>query len=191
MGRKTVENAFGREGNILFMKFDNRQLVYMSFLIGLSIVLTRLYNIHIGLVTFGGFPIILAGFLFGPLSGGIVGFLADILGFILVPSGPYLPWFTLTSSLAGVIPALLLLPFKQKVPALWKIMAAIFLGQLTTNVLLVSYFQQIYFGIPMAVAVPIKLFNQTVHALLYGFLVWKILCFFHYGKFSPIADKFH
>ena len=41
--------------------------------------------------------------LFGPIAAGLQGALSDVLGFILKPTGPYFPGFTLTAALLGVI----------------------------------------------------------------------------------------
>ena len=41
--------------------------------------------------------------LFGPVVAGLQGALSDLLGFMLKPSGPYFPGFTLTAALLGVI----------------------------------------------------------------------------------------
>ncbi len=52
---------------------------------------------------FAYLPIACTGLLFGPAVGGIVGALSDILGFIVKPTGPYFPGFTVTAAAAGVI----------------------------------------------------------------------------------------
>ncbi len=52
---------------------------------------------------FAYLPIACTGLLFGPAVGGIVGALSDILGFIVKPTGPYFPGFTITAAAAGVI----------------------------------------------------------------------------------------
>jgi len=59
-------------------------------------------------------PIILGGIIFGPLSGGVIGTFSDIIGYIINPLGVYMPHFTLTSALAGIIPALVLKLFNKK-----------------------------------------------------------------------------
>ena len=50
------------------------------------------YTLKIG---FGVLPVLLAGVLFGPVYGGIVGALTDLLQALLFPKGAYMPWFTL------------------------------------------------------------------------------------------------
>lgn len=90
-------------------------LVKAGLLAGLSIVLTRVFSFMIPLaglpalrIGFGGLPITLAGILFGPLVGGAVGIVADLIGFMLNPmGGSYFPGFTISAALSGVIPGLL------------------------------------------------------------------------------------
>ena len=45
---------------------------------------------------------------FGPAVGAIVGGMSDILGFIVKPTGPYFPGFTITAAAAGMIYGLFL-----------------------------------------------------------------------------------
>ncbi len=90
-----------------------RVLVQLAFLTAVSIVLTRFASILLtpgGLpmirLSFGEVPIILAGLLFGPVAGGVVGVTADLLGIALVPPPNVFPGFTLSSALLGILPPL-------------------------------------------------------------------------------------
>lgn len=70
-------------------KLNTKTLVMSAMLIALQIIFVRL--ISIGTVTIrvslGFFPIAVAGMVFGPLGGGIVGALADVMGMILFSKG--------------------------------------------------------------------------------------------------------
>lgn len=84
---------------------SNRTLVTLGLLIAIEIVLSRFlsinaWNIKIG---FNFIPIAMAGILYGPLAGGLVGACGDFLGATLFPIGAYFPGFTLTSFLIGVM----------------------------------------------------------------------------------------
>lgn len=89
-------------------------LVKAGLLAGLSIVMTRAFSFMIPLaglpalrIGFGSLPVIIAGILFGPLVGGAVGMVADLIGFIINPmGGAYFPGFTVSAALNGVIPGL-------------------------------------------------------------------------------------
>ena len=98
------------------MKFKTSTLVKLAMLVALSIVLTRYasFRFFIGPVEgirigFGSLPIMLAGFMFGPVAGGLVGGVADVLGYIMDPmkSGVYMPQFTLISIMNGIVPWLI------------------------------------------------------------------------------------
>lgn len=95
------------------MKLKTSSMVKLAMLVALSIVLTRYasFRFFIGPVEgirigFGSLPIMLSGFIFGPFAGGMVGGVADVLGYIMDPmkSGVYMPQFTLISILHGILP---------------------------------------------------------------------------------------
>ena len=67
-------------------------------------------------IRFAFLPIACAGMLFGPAIGGIVGFLADILGFMVRPTGPFFPGFTIATMVSGIIFGMLLHKKRLTVP---------------------------------------------------------------------------
>lgn len=90
--------------------FETKILVRAGLLVALSIILTRFFSImptpqlRIG---FGQIPILLSGFLYGPVVGACVGAIADIVGVSLMPQGTIHLGFTLSSMLTGLIPGLI------------------------------------------------------------------------------------
>ncbi len=93
-------------------------------------------------------PSIITSLLFGPLYGGVVGGLVDILGHLLHPTGPYLPQVTLMAVLRGLIPGLLFQHFARL--GLFKaITLSISLSQMGVSVLygsiiLADFFEQTF-----------------------------------------------
>ena len=89
-----------------------RVLTLDGLMIGLSIVLTRLMSLNVPIgggigarIGLGHLPIVLTGIVAGPLSGLLVGAAADLVGFVIWPSGPFIIWqITAISALNGVIP---------------------------------------------------------------------------------------
>ncbi len=84
--------------------FTTKTLTLSALLAALEIVLSRFlsisaWNTKIG---FAFVPVALAALLLGPLNAGIVAALADFLGALLFPVGPYFPGFTLTAFLMGL-----------------------------------------------------------------------------------------
>lgn len=109
-----------QKGKALNRGFSTAVMVKAGLLAGISIVLTRFFSLMVLLggmptlrVGFGSVPIMLAGMLFGPLVGGAVGVVADLVGFAINPMGTvYIPGFTVTAALFGVIPGVLFHTFK-------------------------------------------------------------------------------
>lgn len=93
-----------------------KQLVMLSLLVAIEIVLNRFVSINTSGVKIGFsfVPIVVAAYLFGPLSSGIVYAAADLIGAILFPIGPYHPGFTVCALAMGVVLGLFLHK-KQKI----------------------------------------------------------------------------
>ena len=95
-------------------------LVAAALLTAVSVALAPL-NMYIPLFgvsslrfSFTDIPVFLCGALFGPMFGGISGFLSDILGFIIAPAGPYFPGFTINKILVGFIPGIIFYLFRNR-----------------------------------------------------------------------------
>lgn len=127
-------------------KIPVRTIVYLGILTALEIVLNRFlslnaWNLKIG---FSFVPVALAGMLFGPLGGGVVGALGDLLGAVLFPIGPYFPGFTLTAFLTGAVFGL----FLRKRRTALSVLGAVAVNQLLLSLLLNSLWISILYGSP-------------------------------------------
>ena len=153
------------------MKLNVKKMVYLSLLIAMGVVL-KIFKIPVPFIglTFTGFPPIIAGVLFGPVSGFIVGAFGDVLGFIFRPTGPYMPHFTLSAALTGAIPGLVIYYFKNRKLTFWHYVLAIGIGQTITSVLMVPYFLNILFGLPFKVKFYEGIVKQLQHIPLYAIL---------------------
>lgn len=76
----------------------------------ISIILTRFFSPYIPLfgsssfrLGIGTLPLMMIGIYFGPIYGFVCGFLADLIGAFLFPVGAYIFWYSLSSSLYGII----------------------------------------------------------------------------------------
>ncbi|MBQ8970579.1 MAG: folate family ECF transporter S component [Lachnospiraceae bacterium] len=124
----------------------NKLLPMMGVLIAIEIVLSRFlsinaWNLRIG---FSFVPIAIAGMLLGPLPAGIVAAVADVLGAILFPTGPFFPGFTLTAFLTGVIWGIFL--YRKQTPL--RILFAVLINQLILSFLLNSLWISVLYGSP-------------------------------------------
>ncbi len=72
-------------------------------------------------IGFAFIPIGITSMLYGPVSGGIIGALSDILGYIIKPTGAYFPGFTLNGIVKGIIYGLFLY---KKPLKLWRIIVS-------------------------------------------------------------------
>lgn len=127
-------------------KFSTKMIVTLGVLISMHIVLSRFcsinaWNIKIG---FSFVPLFLAAYLYGPLAAGIVGGVADVLGAILFPSGPFFPGFTLTTVLTSLLFGLLLYK-KQTTP---RILLAVLVNQFVFGLLINSLWISLLYGSP-------------------------------------------
>ncbi len=89
-----------------------------ALFIALNIVFTRLLSLNLGFIriSMGMIPIHIAGYLLGPVSGFLVGFTGDLIGyFINSTGGPFNIWITLITGLRGLIAGLVVLMFKKKI----------------------------------------------------------------------------
>src|SRR6056297_4285588 len=119
---------------------STKKIAYLSFLTALTIILTRILSIRIPIagvegvrIGFGALPIIFAGVAFGPVAGGIVGALGDLMGYFINPMGAYMPHFTLTSFLTGFIPGVIVFYVLKRCRTLPILFISIAVGQIITS----------------------------------------------------------
>lgn len=97
--------------------------------------------------------------LFGPVVAGIQGALSDILGFMLKPTGPYFPGFTLSAALLGVIYGMLLYKTKRTT---WQIIAARTIVCLFVNIVLNTVFLTLLYGPSRLATLPVRVIKNLV-----------------------------
>lgn len=150
------------------------RLTLMALFIALSVAIN---SVRVGSVSFGGFPIIFSGYVLGPISGFIVGAIADVVGFIVRPSAsPFNPLYTLTSALTGFIPVVVTSLFGKKDTKLvyWKVLIGILVGQTLTSVFLAPLFQMIFLNKGFWLLVGRAATKQAISIPIYAFLCVSI-----------------
>ena len=82
-----------------------KKLVYMAMFIAITSILSRFVAIQLPFlkITFSFIPIALSAMIFGPVYGGVVAGIEDLIGATLFPKGPFFPGFTLSAILVGVV----------------------------------------------------------------------------------------
>ena len=164
------------------MKISSHKITNMGFLIALSIILTRIASVRIAIggvegirIGLGKFPVVLGGILFGPLAGGLIGGFSDLLGYIINPIGAYMPHFTLTSALTGIIPVVVLRLLKRTEEIkMIELGFSIAIGHIITSLIMIPYFLHTIFGIPWVVLMPARMIAAPFNILIYTYII-KIL----------------
>jgi ECF transporter S component (folate family) len=142
-------------------KFPNTALsiTFVALFTSLAIVLNALYLpiTNTLKLSFQYIPISLAAIITGPIGGGLVGALADVIGFFLNADGPFTPLFTISGFLEGFIMGLFLYNSKRRTPI------SVILSRVTVNIfvyfILNSIWLKLLYGkaiIPMLPARGIK-----------------------------------
>ena len=122
--------------------FNLRTLIMMALLAALGAVFSAFLSIELAPTGFKvveisltPVPVMLAGMLFGPLAGGMVGFVADTAGFFMgAQIGAYNPAFSLTMALFGVIAGLFYM--KTQKNTVWRVTLAAGTAQIVCSVVL-------------------------------------------------------
>lgn len=131
------------------MRIPTRVLTISGLLIALSIVFTRFMTVQIPIagmpsvrLGLGALPIIIAGFIGGPVAGALVGGGSDFLGFLVNPMAPgaYLPQITAVYALTGALPALICsqLSRSRRMKSLLRYFVSIGIAQIVLQVGLMS-----------------------------------------------------
>lgn len=91
-------------------------------------------------------PISVAAMLLGPLPAAAVGGIADLLGCIIRPTGPYFPGFTLNAVVTGIIYGLF---FYKKQSKLWVVIAARLIIMIAVDLILTPIWLHILYSTPL------------------------------------------
>ena len=101
--------------------FHLRKLLICALFLSITLILKTFFTLQIPLFGENGMRIGVAGvftalpaILFGPIYGAAVSALADVLGYLLKPTGAFMPLMTLVVLLGGIARGLLWLFFRNK-----------------------------------------------------------------------------
>lgn len=144
-------------------KITTKQMVIMAMLIALQIILSRFlsisaWNMKIG---FSFIPIALAGILFGPIHSGIVAFISDIIGAVLFPTAQFLPGFTVTACIVGI-----LYGFLHKNPSNMRILLIVLLTEIIGSLILNTIWLSQLYHTPYFVLLPTRIFRCIVNGVI-------------------------
>ncbi|HAX98196.1 MAG TPA: folate family ECF transporter S component [Candidatus Atribacteria bacterium] len=165
------------------MKVTSKKLVLIGLFIAIGVILTRFASLRIPVggiegirIGVGPLAIILAGILFGPFYGSLTGVMVDVIGYILSPIGPYMPHFTLTSALYGLIPGIMssqIISHYHEFKNLPKLLiwGTVSMTQILVGFILTPIFLHLIFDIPWKLLIVPRLISTPIQVLLFGFIL--------------------
>lgn len=139
-----------------------RFLTRLALLVALEVVLSRFLSIATPYVklSFAFVPLALAGMMYGPWAGAAVGGLADLMGAVLFPIGPYFPGFTLTNALKGAVFGLLLRNGGGR--SLRKVGLAVCIGGVALSLGLNTLWISLLYGAPYWTLLPTRVMQEIL-----------------------------
>ncbi len=105
--------------------------------------------------------------LFGPVVGGVMGGVADILKFIMKPSGTFSVLWTLNAVVGPVIYGIML--YKQRL-TFWRILVSKAVVAVVVNVCMSTMWNYIYIGMGCFATLPAKLIQQLIQVPIQSFI---------------------
>lgn len=128
----------------IFNKTKTKTLTLAALFVAIAVVLSFFKVPLTPLIElrFGALPIAAAGALLGPVVGPVVGAVSDILGYMVRPTGPFFPGFTLSAALSGLIYGLML----HRETTLKRVVAAQIIKTVIVNFLLNSLWLSMLYG---------------------------------------------
>lgn len=129
-------------------KVDLKYVCVLGLLVAAEVVLAlpgltvHTWNLKIG---FSFIPIVAAAILYGPVAGGLVGAIGDVITAFLFPVGEYFPGFTATAFLTGVIFGVLL---HNKDASVWRVSVSVLASQVIISQCVITFFISFLYGSP-------------------------------------------
>ena len=109
-------------------------------------------------IRFAIIPLAISGYMLGPLASGVIGGAADVIGYIVKPTGPFFPGFTISNVITGLIFGLML---HNKV-TLWIVLVAEILQAVIVGIFLNSLWLSILYGNAFPVVLGARIVKELI-----------------------------
>lgn len=181
-----------KSNNGLFMNV--RSLTFCAMLVALSVILGWIGKTYFTFgggisavrITFENMPIIISGYLFGPIVGGIVGVICDLVSCILAPQISINPYITLGSCLVGLVSGFLFRYVFKKKRSFFPIIITVLSAHIIGSVIMKTYgFYKIYNYPFLATA----LLRLAIYMGIGGAESFFIFTVFNYKALASLIDN--
>ena len=156
-------------------KFSKTQVIAFSgMLIAIAAVL-GFFKIPISSVLeirLQSIPMAVGGILFGPVTGGIIGAASDIVCYLVKPTGPFFPGFTISYFLTGLIYGLML---HNKKPSLVRIIIASSLNAFLIGILLNSVWLSLLYGNGFVAVLTARVLKEVIMIPVNSAIIFAIV----------------
>jgi len=145
-------------------------MLHVTVLVALEVVLSRFCSIatQFGKIGVAFLPLAVCAMLFGPWWACLAGGLADFIGAVLFPIGPYFPGFTLSNALIGLLFGLCL----HNRFSGWKhIAVAVVLSNFGISLFLSTLWLKLLYGSPYLGLLPTRLGQSCIMSVLEFLLI--------------------
>lgn len=153
-----------------------RLLAVSAFLAALSIICGKYLALSLGNVlrfSFENLPILLAGMMFGPITGMVVGTVADVVGCVMV-AYPINPLVTLGAACVGLLGGLLF-RLTRKLPLLWQTFVTVIATHFVASVIVKTIGLAAYYDMPLHILMLWRLLNYVIVGVAEWLLLYTVL----------------
>ena len=150
---------------------NTKKLCTLAMLLAVAVVLGALsFRIGSGIkISFKFIPVFLSSVIFGPVCGGICGFLSDFLAYLFNPAGgAYLPQIGLVEALYGVSFGIFFYKASElNKKSIVKIIVCLFINTVLFSLLLMSFFLKDLMGMTFFNTLIMRIPSTVVNLLLH------------------------
>lgn len=155
-----------------------KNLIISALLVAVSVILTRYLSMftpdNLVRVGFGQIPLIYIGMILGPVFGGLAGIVADLLGYVVNPTGgAFFFGFTLSSALTGILPGLVVLLVKKR--NLTTVVLSNVLVYIVISLMLDTLWLNIMYGKAFFAILPARVMWHGAMTVLRTILLWMVV----------------
>ena len=131
-------------------------------------------------ISFAFLPIAGGGMLFGPVVGGIIGAVSDVAGFVMRPTGPFFPGFTISAMVTGALFGQLL--YRKPITAK-RVLTACILNTVLVNWVLNTLWLSLMYGNGFIILLGARIIKNLIMLPIDTALLFSLLKLFERFRF--------